>query len=508
MAKGTAIQSTYQHLPGVGVATEQRLRSRGLRTWADLKRECAKTISARSASTRARVWLEVLAESESALAESRHHYFIDRLPVREHWRVLVENLHRAVYVDIETTGLSPKMSAVTVIGTIADARLSQWRWPERNHKAIKILNDAPLLVTYNGKRFDLPFLRQHFPDLQPRGAHIDLRDLASAAGVGGTQKEVEERLGIQRPFALQGLTGAHAVELWTRAIYGDAQSYRMLLEYNKADVALMPEVALRLCQRLANDSGQPRLGLRRSIHAISNDRVPAQHAALRGVWNKRRIALSRLLMDIERRHTRLPRIVGIDLRGNPRRPTGWALADGHGHVRTSVLFDDDSIVESTLAVKPDVVSIDAPLFLPKGRTRVGDDDPARRYGIVRRAERVLWSRGVPVYPALIQHMQGLTERGISIAARLRERGVEVIECYPGAAQDVLLIPRKGSDLELLRRGLVDFGFALTGRESHDELDAVTACLVGYFYIANVYEGIGDVDEGFMILPRAEEVRRW
>ena len=82
----------------------------------------------------------------------------------------------------------------------------------------------------------------------------------------------------------------------------------------------------------------------------------------------------------------------------------------------------------------------------------------------------------------------------------------MIESYPGAAQDVLGIPRKGVDKGLLARGLRDFGFPLQAGLSHDELDAVTSALVGYFYLAGRYEGLGAEDENFLIVPRANTLQ--
>jgi hypothetical protein len=84
----------------------------------------------------------------------------------------------------------------------------------------------------------------------------------------------------------------------------------------------------------------------------------------------------------------------------------------------------------------------------------------------------------------------------------------VIESYPGAAQDILGIARKGKDPTLLQRGLEEFGFRLEKDSSHDELDAVTSALVAYFYLAEDYEAIGADDEGHMIIPRIPPSMRW
>jgi len=202
----------------------------------------------------------------------------------------------------------------------------------------------------------------------------------------------------------------------------------------------------------------------------------------------------------------MPVVVGVDLRGKAHNPTGMASCRD-GSVETAVLYEDAEILDWTVAHQPDLVSIDAPLSLPRGRLTPFDDDPTRvSCGIVRDAERRLWSRGIRVYPALIRHMQSLTSRGLRLAEALRARGVEVIESYPGAAQDVLGIPRKGVAVELLGRGLEDFGFALPKALTHDELDAVTSALVGYFYLANAYEGLGADDENYMIIPRPGTLR--
>jgi len=85
--------------------------------------------------------------------------------------------------------------------------------------------------------------------------------------------------------------------------------------------------------------------------------------------------------------------------------------------------------------------------------------------------------------------------------------MDVIESYPGAAQDVLGIPRKKQGgvmkLEGLREGLLAFGvvFEDDGNITHDELDAVTCAVVGYFYLADEYRALGDPEEGVLIVPR-------
>gem|GEM_PF-5980485 len=60
----------------------------------------------------------------------------------------------------------------------------------------------------------------------------------------------------------------------------------------------------------------------------------------------------------------------------------------------------------------------------------------------------------------------------------------MIESYPGAAQDIMSIPRKQAGLDYLVEGLKEFGLTgefLSTAVSHDELDAITSAVVGHFF---------------------------
>jgi predicted nuclease with RNAse H fold/dephospho-CoA kinase len=169
-----------------------------------------------------------------------------------------------------------------------------------------------------------------------------------------------------------------------------------------------------------------------------------------------------------------------------------------------MINSDEEIITRVLTTAPALVSIDSPLSIPYGRIRVEDDDPKRsEFGIMRRCERELKRRGINVYPCLLPSMQGLTRRGMDLAARLRNLGMPVIESYPGAAQDIMGIPRKGAGEEFLKQGLADFG--ILGRFAseavrHDELDAITSALVGSFFLAGKYEALGGDSEDPLIIP--------
>ena len=193
------------------------------------------------------------------------------------------------------------------------------------------------------------------------------------------------------------------------------------------------------------------------------------------------------------------RIVGIDLTASKVKATGVALLDGL-KVQTCSLSTDEEILEYVAEKKPGIVSIDSPLGLPGGGQEI-----SRSAGIMRVAEYDLNSVGINAYPALIDSMEALTLRGIRLrrAIEAMPNGPKVIESYPGAAQDILCIPRKQRGLELLRAGLRELGLKGKGldTESHDEMDAITSAIVGRFFESGVFEPMGIVSEAQLIVPK-------
>ena len=217
------------------------------------------------------------------------------------------------------------------------------------------------------------------------------------------------------------------------------------------------------------------------------------------------INIKQLITDIKRNsHPALA--IGLDLSASENRPTGFCvLHDKFAKVDT--LKTDDEIITKTVNKKPEVISIDSPLTLPKGRCCIKDSCKCRKFGINREAEKLLRKRGINTFPCLIKSMQKLTARGIKLSAYFREKGYPVIESYPGVAQDILGFPRKRENLIKLEKNLRDLGIEIISNKNkltHDELDALTAALVGYFYIAGKYEALGNSDEGYLIIPKIEE----
>lgn len=198
-------------------------------------------------------------------------------------------------------------------------------------------------------------------------------------------------------------------------------------------------------------------------------------------------------------------VVGIDLRSGPRYPTGIAVMDASRRLRTLAVVRDDVEIDALIArVAPDLVAVDAPLGLPEGRCCTTPSCDCARYGIMRAADRACAAAGFRPFPTLLPSMVKLTERGIALHARLNAGGYDVIEVYPGMAQDVLRIPRKRASLDGLRRGLKRAGvrgIPRGRRVTHDELDAATCALVAQLHLAGATETMGPCDPVPLVLPR-------
>jgi len=111
-------------------------------------------------------------------------------------------------------------------------------------RLLKALNGVDEIYTYNGSRFDLPFIEAKLGiDLKECFKHTDLMYDCWQQGLKGGLKVVERLLGIQR--RLTGVDGYMAVLLWYDYLNNNnEESLRTLLAYNEEDV-----VNLRVLRR-------------------------------------------------------------------------------------------------------------------------------------------------------------------------------------------------------------------------------------------------------------------
>ena len=153
----------------------------------------------------------------------------------------------ACYLDIETTGLSPRHSVPSVVGLLIANDFHQWHGEDIT--GINILDVLPsdaMIYTYNGHRFDLPFLDHHLQiGFRRRFRTVDLMFDCWRCGLKGGLKAVQNKLGLGR---LDNETdGYMAVILWNRWIRdGDREALGRLLAYYREDVEVLPLLRQKL----------------------------------------------------------------------------------------------------------------------------------------------------------------------------------------------------------------------------------------------------------------------
>lgn len=494
------LQKTFVHIPGVGPKTELELWRSGIYSWKNLG---SSLIGNAPISSALRRRLDAYIPQSIAAVKRRDAGFFSRLSgIGEAWRLFPEFSNQCVFLDIETTGLSSVFDQVTMVGLYDGARYEAFVEGQNLQDLPARLKKYSVVVTFNGSGFDLRFLRLAFKDIQLPPIHIDLRWVTRRLGHHGGLKVIEKDFGIHRDSSVEDLDGHDATVLWSRHLRGDRDALQQLITYNSEDVVHLKAIMEMSYDRLASQTSGAMWSDKKLYEGINA--FPKTPKAKRQVI----VSGGRTLVDnlLKQSTIRAPRIVGIDLTGSERRATGWALMTG-ANAETKSISTDEDLIRATLEAKPDLVSIDSPLSVPDGWNRL-QEQILPGSPIYRKCELALKRMGISVFWCLLPSMKSLTMRGMRLTDELRKHGLKVIESYPGAAQDILGIPRKGSSLAELKWGLNRAGVEgpyLKTKVTHDEVDAITSALVGLFYLADDYIALGTPSEGHLIVPRSPQI---
>ena len=163
------------------------------------------------------------------------------------------SLHSQVeaYLDIETTGLSLSDCMMTVAGIYickgADSSVVQLVGKDITADSLlEALDGVRIIHTYNGSRFDLPFIHSSMGiDLSHMFPHRDLMFDCWKNNLYGGLKAVERQLGIER--RLKDMNGWEAIKLWWKYVdYLDFEALNRLLEYNREDIVNLRTLKDRL----------------------------------------------------------------------------------------------------------------------------------------------------------------------------------------------------------------------------------------------------------------------
>jgi uncharacterized protein YprB with RNaseH-like and TPR domain len=238
------LRNTFCHIPSISLRTERLLWESGIVSWEHGNCLPKGIVSpARSSALKA-----MIPTSEDALQRLDLQFFSERLPGSELWRIFPEFRTRAVYLDIETTGLG-RGDHITTIVAYDGKTLHHFVHGINLRDFTAFIGQVELLITFNGKCFDIPFIQRAF-GIQVNAVHMDLRYILRSVGLRGGLKRCEQQLGLDRA-ELGEVDGYFAVLLWQEyAARRNERALETLLAYNTLDVINLEPLMVTAFNRL------------------------------------------------------------------------------------------------------------------------------------------------------------------------------------------------------------------------------------------------------------------
>jgi len=239
------IENSFIPVDGVGERTERTLWESGVTRWDAFD----ESVVGERRGERIREFIDTATDR---LDDGDAAFFRRAFPDGAHWRCYENFREETCFLDIETTGLDQHRDDVTVVGLHSPGEtetLVAGRDLTADHLQRR-LDDAKLLVTFNGKRFDVPFLETAF-DVSVDVPHVDLIYPCRRLDLTGGLKTIESEVGIDRDRS--DLSGRDAVRLWREYERGADGALETLVSYNRDDTENLRTLADLVTDRLDSD---------------------------------------------------------------------------------------------------------------------------------------------------------------------------------------------------------------------------------------------------------------
>ncbi len=227
----TVLKNTFCHIPGISLQAEYHLWFSGVLSWDSLMGTDPISLSQNEIKS----LTDHIKQSFKHLENNNPGYFTKLLPFNQHWRLFPDFRHSTAYLDIETTGLSSLGNYITTIAIYDGKSIFHYVKGDNLEDFKEDIKKYKVIVTYNGKCFDIPFIENHLK-IKMNHAHIDLRYVLKSLGYTGGLKGCERQLGVDRN-ELDGINGYFAILLWNDFKKNKNQkALETLLAYNIQDV--------------------------------------------------------------------------------------------------------------------------------------------------------------------------------------------------------------------------------------------------------------------------------
>lgn len=242
------LENSFIGVRGVGEKSERNLWRSGITHWDDFDRDAARATSGIGSTTASRIE-DFLADARERLDDGDTRFFGDALPSGERWRLYENFRDETLFFDIETTGLDEHRNDVTTVsfhkgGETTTLVRGQDLTAERVREQFE---DAALVSSFNGARFDVPFLETEL-GVTPDVPHLDLMYPCKRIGLSGGLKRIEREVGLERDQP--DISGQDAVRLWYQYQDGDDRALETLVEYNRDDTRNLKTLADEVVRRL------------------------------------------------------------------------------------------------------------------------------------------------------------------------------------------------------------------------------------------------------------------
>jgi uncharacterized protein YprB with RNaseH-like and TPR domain len=236
------LQQTFCHIPGIGMKTERKIWEAGITSW-----EQWQTLPPMQLSESVRMEATRVLQNSLVALENDPSFFTRQLSSSEPWRIFPHYRDRTAYLDIETTGLDDA-AEVTTIALYNGHEVFTYINGRNLDDFVRDIQKYQVIVSYNGKSFDIPFLERYFR-LRLDHAQIDLRYVLARLGFKGGLKGCEKQLGMNRGN-LDGVDGYFAVLLWHQYLYNnDESALETLLAYNIEDTVNLERLMVEAYNR-------------------------------------------------------------------------------------------------------------------------------------------------------------------------------------------------------------------------------------------------------------------
>ncbi|MBV0902266.1 ribonuclease H-like domain-containing protein [Haloarcula salina] len=236
------VENSFIGTDGVGEKTEQSIWEAGVTHWDEFEPSVV-------GGQRGERIQQFIDEGRDRIAATDVPYFDRAFPSGERWRLYETFSDRACFFDIETTGLDQDRNQVTTVSFYQDGDTETLvAGDDLTSETLRAAFDgADLLVTFNGKRFDVPFLEANF-DVDLDRPHLDLMYTCKKIGLSGGLKQVERDIGIERDRP--DISGRDAVRLWREHEQGRDGALETLVSYNREDTVNLETLAETVTGRL------------------------------------------------------------------------------------------------------------------------------------------------------------------------------------------------------------------------------------------------------------------